>query len=193
MREEILYSEVNSSESESDTKSNSSHRWPRIFVLCVAAILSSSAIILLLTTIFPLPKGAQVRQCGTSSSEAKAKGCQFDPVTFAWLPDAEKCHDHELADEWRKGDFKIYADTYGNFTKTEAEFGDDLSPAYITTSVHLQHCTFAWRMMHRAFMNGKTPHSGLSYAHTKHCSSIIVKHGDGNIIETGAKVTYPAC
>lgn len=42
--------------------------------------------------------------------------------------DIEKCHDHELADEWRKGNFQIYADPHGNVTKTEVEFGDDLSP-----------------------------------------------------------------
>ncbi|RDI81048.1 hypothetical protein Vi05172_g9016 [Venturia inaequalis] len=191
MRGEILYSEVDSSESESDTKPTGSNRWRRVFYLLAAVILSSIATLLLLTTTFPLSKRAQVRQCGASSSEAKAKGCKFDPVTFAWLP--EKCHDHELADEWREGQFKIYADPHGNATKTEAEFGDDLSPAYITNSVHIQHCSFSWRMMHRAFLSGKTPHAGLSYAHTKHCSSIIVKQGEGNIIETGAKVTYPAC
>lgn len=231
MRGEILYSEVDSSESESDTKPKGSNRWRRVFYLLAAVILSSIATILLVTTIFPLPKRAQVRQCGASSSEAKAKGCKFDPVTFAWLPGRNSFALFEMI---QRGIHKL-TPTQRNATTTNSPMSGgrdssksmrilmETSPkqklnlemtwvlvflwrfsrppdtslltisAYITNSVHIQHCSFSWRMMHRAFLSGKTPHAGLSYAHTKHCSSVIVKQGDGNIIETGAKVTYPAC
>lgn len=124
--------------------------------------------------------------------------------------DIDRCHDDELAEEWRNGNFKIYGNMYGNVTKTETEFGDDLSAgwfffdastfdtslltfvAYISNKVHQQHCTYSWRSMHRSFMSGRTPHSGLNYKHTQHCSKVLLHQGE-NVIKTIAKVTYPAC
>lgn len=41
--------------------------------------------------------------------------------------DIDRCHDDELAEEWRNGNFKIYGNMYGNVTKTEIEFGDDFN------------------------------------------------------------------
>ncbi|QDS71058.1 hypothetical protein FKW77_008669 [Venturia effusa] len=126
----MSYTELSTSASQEEPEPKPPRQSSRVIYICISAIFAIFALVLLSATTSLVPKSgqsAQSRQCGSTPSEAKAKGCIFDPITYAWLP--ERCYDHKLADEWRKQNFKLYANRYGNVTKTEEEFGDDLSPS----------------------------------------------------------------
>ena len=39
-----------------------------------------------------------LEHCGQTTAQALAKGCSFDPMTFAWIP--PECYDAELTEEF---------------------------------------------------------------------------------------------
>ncbi|KAK2038262.1 hypothetical protein LZ31DRAFT_609184 [Colletotrichum somersetense] len=133
----------------------------------------------------------RTKQCGKTAAEARARGCHFDPVSFAWLP--ERCLDQELADEFRALNWTLYADVHATRVKTEKEFSDGLTDTFLTNENHELHCVYSWRRLHRLIQAGKPLHSGLSYDHTKHCGSVLTSHRPPKEIITKALVIYPAC
>lgn len=56
-------------------------------------------------------------QCGTSASEARARGCVFETTGFTWLP--KECHDAKTEEEFltyiQEHDLNLYRDT--NYTE----------------------------------------------------------------------------
>lgn len=136
----------------------------------------------------------RTHECGSSALEARTRGCVWDPVGFAWLP--ERCSDRELATELlTKTNWTLYADPKGTIKKSNEDFADDNSNTYLTTADHVLHCVFAWKRIHRALLAGNPYHSGLSLDHTNHCAHIILQSlgQDPTRIETRALVIYPAC
>lgn len=47
-----------------------------------------------------------VLPCGNSVAEAKAAGCHFDNIAFAWVP--ERCWDEDLSKSYRDMKFEFY-------------------------------------------------------------------------------------
>ncbi|TDZ39615.1 hypothetical protein C8035_v005416 [Colletotrichum spinosum] len=133
----------------------------------------------------------RTKRCGATASEAKALGCHFDPVSFAWLP--EECLDRELAEEFRGLNWTLYADVRGTVVKSEEEFSADASDTFLTNENHVLHCVYSWKRLHRSIQAKKPLHTGLSYDHTKHCGTILTANRPPKGIVTKALVIYPAC
>ncbi|KAH7061592.1 hypothetical protein B0J12DRAFT_565056 [Macrophomina phaseolina] len=132
------------------------------------------------------------RRCGKTAAEARARGCHFSPVSFAWLP--EECMDRELDEEFRNLNWTLYSDVNKTRIKTEDEFADDLTDTFLTNENHVLHCVYSWKRMHRAIIAGKTLHTGLSYHHTEHCGMVMsTRWEDPKAIITRALVIYPGC
>ncbi|KAI6350900.1 hypothetical protein MCOR25_010300 [Pyricularia grisea] len=133
----------------------------------------------------------RTKQCGTTAAEARARGCHFDPVSFAWLP--ESCLDRELADEFRTLNWTLYADANATRVKSEEDFSNDMTDTFLTNENHVLHCVYSWRRMHRLIRAGKQLHSGLSFDHTIHCGHVLTAQRPPKAIITKALVIYPAC
>ncbi|KIX03841.1 uncharacterized protein Z518_07394 [Rhinocladiella mackenziei CBS 650.93] len=120
-------------------------------------------------------EGQKLSQCGSSRDDAVSRGCQFDIMSFSWLPPA--CYDEALAIEfaglrgWQY--FRDENRTTGIPRKEVALGQYDL--LYVSTEYHVLHCTYMWRKMHRAVLKA-APIDGYigEYNHTKHCEEVLV-------------------
>lgn len=133
-------------------------------------------------------------ECGTSPGEARMRGCHWDPVSFAWLP--ERCLDRKLAHEFlTQTNWTLHADPLGKTVKTDEEFSQDSSPTWLTNANHVLHCIYSWKRLHNLLLAGKPYHSGLSLQHTHHCSEMLLEnlYRDPREVRTQALVIYPAC
>lgn len=118
-----------------------------------------------------------VGDCGNSLATARAKGCVFDPMSWAWQP--PECFNKELVDDFLTVyDWHFYPN---NATLAEEEFlrekwlkGDYLM-AWSTWPWHMYHCSYSWRKFHAALAQGRPLDDDvLDLEHTKHCSTVIL-------------------
>ncbi len=128
--------------------------------------------------------------CGESVAEARSRGCKYDSLCAAWLPD--HCRDDELTAEFETtgdgpdGNWLYYADK--NHTKLltmeqVAELADDpLGRFHMSPQWHVIHCFFFWRLEHRARLNGKFVEARSdNERHIIHCQKIINDPGPGSV------------
>jgi hypothetical protein len=118
-----------------------------------------------------------IESCGLSSTEALSIGCSFDVMSFAWLP--HRCFDQELMNQFLTlRDWRWYLDANGtqvaDFDSLRLGSYDNL---YVTHEYHMYHCTYMWRKMHRAILQGQ-PLDGYigNIHHTAHCERQLLKH-----------------
>lgn len=110
--------------------------------------------------------------CGNTVAEAKAHGCEWDVLSFCWLP--EQCLDRELTQSFRDaGPWVFYGDRNKTVTISEEAFGENKQTVYLTNELHAAHCAFTWLKFHRALTAGNMIHAQLDMTHTEHCSHVI--------------------
>lgn len=84
--------------------------------------------------------------CGASVSEARAKGCLFEPMQRAWIP--RQCYFPEPANEYNP--FNDRAWFLDATLKTPADVkgleSGDVPVAYVE-NFHQEHCTYNWRKL----------------------------------------------
>ncbi|KAJ6142705.1 hypothetical protein N7471_002158 [Penicillium samsonianum] len=131
------------------------------------------------------PRGCD---CGESVAEAISRGCRFDGLAMAWLP--EHCLDDELAEEFNtmgdgsNGTWIYYADrerTIQIDPNEVAALGDRPEVlVHMSVQWHTIHCIFYWRKQFRTRSNGKIvePRSDSEH-HIKHCGEIFLSPGSG--------------
>ncbi|KAE9379518.1 hypothetical protein N431DRAFT_460771 [Stipitochalara longipes BDJ] len=141
----------------------------------------------------PRSKAGPMRNpCGNNPKEAIERGCEFDVLSFCWLP--EQCLDRELTEEFRRaGPWTFYGDENKTSVVSEEEFGMDNGLVWLTNELHLTHCAFSWLKFHKALSNGKMLHAQLPLSHTRHCSMVLQHKGDRQDIENYAIIRYPDC
>lgn len=116
-----------------------------------------------------------ISQCGTTASEARAKGCVFETLGFSWLP--PECHDAEVEAEFLR-DPTIHYWRDVNRTEevpiSEVQEGDARG-FYITHDYHRSHCAYLLKKLHRAVYAGREL-DGLigSVHHTSHCVKMLL-------------------
>lgn len=161
-----------------------------------------------LQTKLSLEADTEPYHCGSSPSDALARGCTFDIMTTSWQhPD---CYDAELNAEITAlhGPWKFYwssgppdvrpQDDMLHVIPTE-ELGFHQGLFWATREYHVWHCTYAWRSMHRALERGRKIDKFLSdYEHTAHCARLLVNASDPlglpmDSAVTRATVKYPLC
>ncbi|KAK6860975.1 hypothetical protein PG995_004611 [Apiospora arundinis] len=129
-----------------------------------------------------------VQPCGSSPAEATARGCQFDVISFSWLPDA--CYDAELSE----------APGQTAAAELRGDHDGEHTGLYVNWEYHVAHCTAMWKKMHRALLGergGKHAIDGYIgvYAHTEHCEKMLLggRHYALDVINTRIAVKYPDC
>ncbi|KAL1983821.1 hypothetical protein VTN96DRAFT_9907 [Rasamsonia emersonii] len=134
-----------------------------------------------------IPEGCD---CGDSVAEAISRGCKFDSLAMAWLP--EHCRDDELTAEFNtagngpNGSWVYYADSLRTIevdSNTVAAMGDDPDArVHMNEQWHKIHCIFYWRKQFRTRFNGKIvePRSDTEN-HIKHCGEIFLQPGSGTV------------
>ncbi|POS69323.1 hypothetical protein DHEL01_v212283 [Diaporthe helianthi] len=130
--------------------------------------------------------------CGNSSSEAKARGCHFDVLSFCWVP--EQCFDRELTEKFRNaGPWVFYTDMNKTASITEEEFGSDTQHVYLTNKLHKTHCAYNMLRFHKALAEGRMVHREDVLTHTEHCSLVLTRINEPEDIEVRALIQYPDC
>ncbi len=140
---------------------------------------------------------SNVSQCGNSTAEARALGCTFDLLAFAWWP-AACLEDHaELShtfDDWisspeRQRPWPFYYDPEG--TRPVATL-DELSEAvgvdiWTTPEYHVGHCSLWWRLVHLS-AEGRIAANlwAGEYHHTLHCSNMLMGMRPGDFDKLGS-------
>lgn len=174
-------------------------------ILCAVILVSSSgAVYMILSVLFTrrseqLPQhhstGVAPSSCGNSREEALAVGCQFDVMSFSWLP--PDCYDGELVAEFEAlGPWEWFDGPEGRVVADEKAVREGrLDRLYVTWEFHLLHCTFQWKKMHRALLAGRPIDSYIgNFSHTRHCEHMIMNRRTPlNSTGTDIFIKYPSC
>jgi hypothetical protein len=120
--------------------------------------------------------------CGESVQEAISRGCRYDSLAAAWLPD--HCRDDELLEEFERsgpnpdGSWSYYADRDKNETMSlkDVSLLPNTGGHFFTTHEwHIVHCSFYWRKMFRAPITGVTIEKRYDRPmHLKHCMKMFL-------------------
>lgn len=146
-------------------------------------IALSILIFLIPTTYFTLSKWPtshpEFEQCGTTSIEARARGCVFETTSFTWLPTT--CYDPITEDEFlayvAANNMKYYRhNNYSEEVSIEEVRRGDGEGYYVRQPYHLTHCLFLIKKLHRALDAGKKVDGYIKpVPHTEHCVDMLSK------------------
>ncbi|KAK5994537.1 hypothetical protein PT974_05015 [Cladobotryum mycophilum] len=160
-----------------------------------AALLIALLLLLLWHPWYPSDLALPPAQCGNSPTEAMEAGCRFDLMSFTWS--RPQCFDGELVDEFLAlQNWTWWLDAYGNQeVPLETVALGVYSPLFVTWEYHLFHCTYMWRKMHRAVLNGAPLDSYvLNLDHTLHCGHMLLNRTAQLQERNTAIITkYPSC
>ncbi|KAF2104193.1 hypothetical protein NA57DRAFT_70410 [Rhizodiscina lignyota] len=169
------------------------HRRIRIAAIALLAIIS---VPLLLSpslrhrsTATPILFG----DCGSSLEEARAKGCEFDVISFTWLP--PECHDPELVDDFLSlSDREWYQDPRGlDPAPREKVMNGEYQRLFVTREYHVYHCRYQWRKMHRGIQKRVIDSYIGSYNHTVHCEMMLMQVVPRSLTDTRINRKYIQC
>lgn len=137
------------------------------------------------------------QNCGNSSDEARALGCQFDVMSFTWSQPS--CFDNKLMDNflslknwtwWHNPNDNIAEPVPFN----EVSLGQH-SLLYVTWEYHITHCTFMWKKMHHAIMSGRPLDSYVNdFKHTLHCEQTLLDREISLVArDIAIRIKFPYC
>ncbi|PHH78510.1 hypothetical protein CDD82_3019 [Ophiocordyceps australis] len=123
------------------------------------------------------PTGDELGHCGDTVAEARALGCIFDPMSWAWQ--RPECYNADLvADFLARMDWRFY---YSNNTLPSEQvprqvwLSGDNPKLYTSRAWHAFHCTYSWRKLHEAFRSKKPMDNDiLKLQHTMHCDTVFL-------------------
>ncbi|PHH93027.1 hypothetical protein CDD83_2137 [Cordyceps sp. RAO-2017] len=141
-----------------------------------------------------LESSDQPRPCGDDPLTARSKGCLFDPIAMAWLPN--ECHDFELTKEFLEMEhWQFWAQPVDGQAFSLANVYQGLHSALFVRESYLRHrCVFAWRKIHRAIIN-TTAIDGYAtdWDGIRKCEELFKgSEGDDKVLHK-VNVGYPTC
>lgn len=148
-----------------------------LLYLTLLAITGLSTYILLPRLFHETPTGREFGDCGSSIPEARAKGCIFDNMSYAWVRPA--CHHADLLESYRnRTEMPYYTDhSLAPDTRIPIEEimrGDHLE-AWAPEKHHPMHCAFMLSKIHLTLLNHLPIDSkAREYAHTDHCGMVLM-------------------
>ena len=157
-----------------------------ILLLAISIMFGSFNVMLLPMT--------NITHCGNSTQEARSLGCIYERVTMSWVP--PECYDATLDDEWNSfRNWTLFDDPSAtNPLSTEQVKSGAYEMLYTDVEWHLNHCTYAWKKMHRAFLEKRPLDSPTwKYAHTKHCSRLLLAGLPRDRISTTVERDFATC
>ena len=122
--------------------------------------------------------------CGNTTTEAKTLGCEFDLLSYTWMP--KGCIDRETSaefEEWVRnperqfGAWPFFADAEGKERILDIDALSERAglKTHTTQEEHLGHCTFMLRRLQRS-QKGRTMKTALDgIDHVIHCSNEILR------------------
>lgn len=139
--------------------------------------------------------------CGSNPDEARAKGCQFDPMAFIWTP--KQCYHEDLIDTY----FNMNGVEYYTNSTCRPEYRvrkEDVAKGmfellYTPTKFHAIHCALVMTKLHYMLGNGlPIDDRTLNYGHTQHCQLELLGEnpmcsGSTKCTFTIASAKYAAC
>ncbi|GME65737.1 hypothetical protein A1O9_01462 [Neofusicoccum parvum] len=178
-----------------------------------ALLLATTTILLSLTTTLltlhlhprgpapPPPTNTTFRPslgtCGSSPTAARAAGCIFDPLSFAWQ--APACHDAALTAEFMAaGNWTWTYDVFGARPVARAEvLAGEMPALYVTRRFYVAHCVFMWRKMHRGVLRGVMDTYVGEERHTDACARFLLgeegRTADGGEVPVAAMLKFAGC
>jgi hypothetical protein len=150
-------------EDESSLPRNQAAQRARTFTTFFLGILFSVLIITTLAALFfsrqqhsspppsadrypPTATGLALRNCGSTPSDARSRGCQFDVMSFTWsLPE---CFDAELMDDFLgHTDWHWYMEDGTEVAQADVLVGD-YPYLFVNMEYHMVHCTVSSRFLY---------------------------------------------
>jgi hypothetical protein len=151
------------------------------FLLLIATLANAG--------IHKISHSHRVLDCGQSPAEAKAKGCIFDIMNYAWTPPA--CYEPDLAEEaLLRGPWPWYLDRNATLPLPQdpAVLGD-MALVWTTYDYHASHCLYAAKLVHRAALKGGFLLQEVEeWEHTDHCHGIVA-HPVGEPWEINTRIS----
>jgi len=174
-----------------EIRSHSLYRTKHVVLLIATAIFSITIVGLFLAALthpeVPIQTSSsfvpdQVLECGTSAPEARAKGCVFDVMNYAWIP--APCFNKTLSDEYWEGLVSHGIEFWSDSSRSEVLSHEDILAArheysYTSWLLHLKHCQY---LIHRQLqcLTYGTPVDNVSrnISHAEHCLEEVRSPGD---------------
>ncbi|KAF1978170.1 hypothetical protein BU23DRAFT_595942 [Bimuria novae-zelandiae CBS 107.79] len=162
-------------------------------------LAASAVVIVILFTFFAVSwtKSPHLKydQCGTTSDEARARGCVFETTGFTWL--APACADPDTEAEFlayiAKNELKLYrTENYTEEVSIEEVRRGNGDGFYVREQYHLTHCLFLMKKRHRmqdkgALLDGQI----MPLHHTEHCmGQLLVAQADKGFREHDVQFSY---
>jgi hypothetical protein len=143
-----------------------------VALIClVAGTIIGVATISLARALTPQP---QILTCGTTSEEARARGCVMEPMVYGWMP--KECYYDDLSSEYHPyEDREWYTTDKFEERVTPEELWAGTREHVYTHKYHTEHCFFLMRKLSRAVDRREkyVDHKSLQVAHADHCSMVI--------------------
>ena len=164
-----------------------------ITIVLLSIILSTSVTAKKRTSSTFPDLGAHSPTCGTSISSALAANCIFDQILYAWIPAA--CHDvSEYEATLASGPWPYFEHENGT-VPVDQHLLSATPIVYSSWDFHVVHCSYAWRLLHKAAVEGRQVPSDISpWEHTMHCSKAL-EHTDfpGRLLNTKVRMQFDGC
>ena len=136
----------------------------------------------------------QWKDCGNSSTEARAKGCVFDVLLTTWIH--ADCFDAELHEQyltehtfpfWRKPTLEE------SISLDEVRRGDYYE-IYTNLDYHFVHCGYAWVYILRKYRRAEAIEGELwRMSHTLHCVHHLVDRPPMELDRTVLNIGFETC
>lgn len=130
---------------------------------------------------------AEKLHCGTTPAEARALGCKFDIMSFAWTPPS--CYDHARSQSFLSthGPWTFYLDHNATIPLSTEDLSNH-EVIWTEHGYHVVHCLYAWERLHRAsLLSSSSEQTGVlvpgemaNLNHTMHCVGLL---GEGEMVE----------
>lgn len=182
-----------------DFPSSKKRYWARLFpcTVCrriILLLVTSILFLVIIFTIYVLTHRDLREECGTSPTEARQRGCAFDPILMGWVP--RRCYDHPLTQDFFS-DIANYtfhqtadrtaSDIIGQKEVLEGEW--DI--IYVDPQFYITQCMCAWKKTWRAAVNGSVLDGYLGDEHQRnHCEMLVT---EGPEREKSLHMKYVSC
>ncbi|UKZ77010.1 hypothetical protein TrVFT333_004726 [Trichoderma virens FT-333] len=118
--------------------------------------------------------------CGNSSTEARARGCTFDQLTWAWIPRQCSHYTNDLyLNATSDQPWKWYIEPHKKQLVTEDEWEQALNneiTVYGERREHHAHCVYMFlNLVHIWQSGGRHTPRQADYHHLEHCSQLLLQ------------------
>ncbi|XP_014551712.1 hypothetical protein COCVIDRAFT_20058 [Bipolaris victoriae FI3] len=159
----------------------------------LAFFLITGVVVLVYEGQIPPKEDKSHTECGASLADFEANGCEFDVLSYAWMP--TRCKDTATSDEFRSwlsdplrhlGPWPFFTEMSEgsslarNRIPSEEDFGNRWEmQVWSSVEEHLAHCMFLFLHVSRVAF-GEAPRRAIdTYGHAEHCFHAIWKGLNG--------------